>query len=644
MCGVAGAVGLLDARLEAGVRRASDALAHRGPDGAGWWISQTDEQRPRAAFAHRRLAIIDLSPEAGQPMRDEASGDVLAFNGEIYNFRELRAELEREGATFRTRSDTEVLLKAYRRWGVECLKRLRGMFAIALYDHAKQSVLLARDRLGEKPLYWSVTRGANGSPVVLFASEVRALLATGAVERRASPEALATYLWSGFVFGPQSIIEGVRELPAGSFAEIDLASPAVEPRAFWTLPRAGEAPLDAQELREALEESVRLQLVSDVPLGVFLSGGVDSSAVANLAMRAKLGPVRTFDIAFDVAQFDESPYARAVAAALGTEHSELRVSGETFLASIDSALRSLDQPTFDGVNSYVVSRAVRDAGVVVALAGTGGDELFGGYASFRQVPRGRRLGRKLARVPRAVRSGAAKALNAARSGGSDGFKPQTRWGKLGDALDTDGELVPLYQVAYALFSRDFQHELRPALRSAPTSWGLPNARRAELDALCAGQPDLHAVSTLELSSFLGERLLRDTDAAGMAASIEVRLPLIDYLLVERVASYDAKARFEPLGRKQALRDAGLAGLDPALFERPKSGFEMPFDRWCRHELAASIDAVLSDAAACRAAGLEPAAVAKLWKAFRAGAPGLYWSRVWALFSLVWWCNEHEVRV
>ncbi len=641
MCGIAGAIGRVDERVVQAVERASSALAHRGPDGAGVWSSSASPVEPRAHFAHRRLAIIDLSADAAQPMREEPSGNVLCFNGEIYNYRELRAELERDGAPFRTRSDTEVLLRAYSRWGVECLKRLRGMFAIALYDARQRCVLLARDRLGEKPLYYAPTSGGDA---LLFASEVRALLATERVERRVSPDALATYLWSGYVYGPQSIVEGVRELPAGTFAVVDLARPRVEPRRFWSLPSSGAKKLAREELSAKLEESVRSQLVSDVPLGVFLSGGIDSSAVANLAVRAGQGRVRTFNIAFDVAQFDESPHARAVAKALGTEHSELRVSGEKFLASIETALRALDQPTFDGVNSYVVSRAVRDAGVVVALSGAGGDELFGGYASYRQVPRGRKLGRKLAHVPRAVRSGAAKAFNAARGGSASGFKPQTRWGKLGDALDTDGELVPLYQVAYALFSRDFQRELRPAIERADVRWGLPNARRAELDALCEGAEDLHAVSLLELSGFLGERLLRDTDAAGMAASIEVRLPLLDFELVELVASYESEARFRPLGRKQALRDAGLVGLDPALFERPKSGFEMPFDRWCRNELAGSIDAVLSDAAACSAAGLEPAAVAKLWRAFRDGAPGLYWSRVWALFALVSWCREHKVSV
>jgi asparagine synthase (glutamine-hydrolysing) len=641
MCGIAGAIGRVDERVVEAVERASTALAHRGPDGAGVWSSSADPGAPRAHFAHRRLAIIDLSADAAQPMHDPLSGNVLCFNGEIYNYRELRAELERDGAPLRTQSDTEVLLRAYSRWGVECLQRLRGMFAIALYDARERRVLLARDRLGEKPLYYAPTSGGNA---LLFASEVRALLATGLVERRVSTDALATYLWSGYVYGPQSIVEGVRELPAGAFAVVELARPRVEPRRFWSLPRCGAKALVREELSAKLEESVRSQLVSDVPLGVFLSGGIDSSAVANLAVRAGQGRVRTFNIAFDVAQFDESPHARAVAKALGTEHSELRVSGEKFLASIETALRALDQPTFDGVNSYVVSRAVRDAGVVVALSGAGGDELFGGYASYRQVPRGRKLGRKLAHVPRAVRSGAAKAFSAARGGSASGFKPQTRWGKLGDALDTDGELVPLYQVAYALFSRDFQRELRPALERADVRWGLPNARRAELDALCEGEEDLHAVSLLELSGFLGERLLRDTDAAGMAASIEVRLPLLDFELVELVASYESNARFQPLGRKQALRDAGLVGLDPALFERPKSGFEMPFDRWCRNELAGSIDAVLSDAAACSAAGLEPAAVAKLWRAFIDGAPGLYWSRIWALFALVSWCREHKVSV
>ena len=642
MCAIAGAVGVFADTLITAVERSSAAMIQRGPDASGLWTSSADELGPRAVFAHRRLAILDLTAAGNQPMIAPGSGDALTFNGEIYNFAALRTELEREGVRFRSRSDSEVLLAAYGRWGTDVFEHLRGAFAFAIYDAARRRVILARDRLGEKPLYWTRLRTARGSSVVLFASELRGLLASDQIERRLDPTALATFLWNGFVFGPASIVQGVHELPAGTYAELDLRDPGCEPRRYWSLPRAGSRPADPAALREALAEAVGLQLVSDVPLGVFLSGGIDSSAIANLAVQADRGPIHTFNVAFDEAALDESPHARAVASALGTRHTEIRVSGASFLASIGRALEALDQPSFDGINSYIVSRAVREAGTIVALAGTGGDELFGGYASFSHLPRARRLGRRLGRVPGGALARGARALQSARTRSFGGFPPQTRWGKLGDALGTMGSLVPLYQVAYALLTRDFQRELAPHLAPEAAPYGIDPARLLELEASCAGEPVLHAISKLELSAFLGERLLRDTDSAGMSASIEVRLPLVDHRLVEHVAGLEETGRFQPIGRKQALREAGLAGLDPALFERPKSGFEMPFDRWCRNELRATIDGVLLDRATCAAAGLDPAAVERLWRAFLAGAPGLYWSRVWALFVLCWWCREHRV--
>ncbi len=641
MCAIAGAVGFVDDGLVAAVERCADAMRHRGPDARGQWMSGEPPRAPRVVLAHRRLSILDLSAAADQPMVSRTQGDALTFNGEIYNFAALRAELEAAGRTFLTRSDTEVLLAAYERWGTEVFERLRGAFAFALYDARRQRVVLARDRLGEKPLYWTRVESPDG-PALLFASEVRGLLASGRVERRLDPAALATYLWNGFVFGPASIVRGVQELPAGTFAELELADPTPRPTRYWSLPRSASRPLARAALRDALTEAVGLQLASDVPLGVFLSGGVDSSAVANLAVRADRGLVHTFNVAFDEAELDESPHARAVAQALGTRHTEIRVHGSTFLESIHPALSALDQPSFDGLNSYVVSRAVRAAGTVVALAGTGGDELFGGYTSFAHLPRGLRLSRRLARLPAGLLASGARSVQSVRARAHGGFAPQTRWGKLGDALSVRGSLVDLYQVAYALFTRDFQRELRPDLDAADAPFGLSASRRAELGELAADPSVLHAISNLELSAFLGQRLLRDTDSAGMAASLEVRLPLVDHRLVELVAGLDEDARFQPLGRKQALRDAGLEGLDPALFERPKAGFVMPFDAWCRGPLRPTLDAVLLDPAVCAAAGLDPAPVRRLWQAFLDGVPGLYWSRVWALFVLGWWCREHRV--
>ncbi|MBK7875225.1 MAG: asparagine synthase (glutamine-hydrolyzing) [Planctomycetes bacterium] len=659
MCGISGAIGILSPELVAGVQRAHAALAHRGPDGEGTWLSDGAADAPRVLLQHRRLAILDLSPLGAQPMaerpehaldgaapaRSPAPRSMIAYNGELFGHRELRAELTARGARFAGRSDTEVLIAALRAHGADALGRLRGMFAFAWYDAERREVLLARDRMGKKPLYVAEVE-RDGRRAVLFASEVRALLATEHVERRLDPAGLATYLWNGFVPGPGTIVRGVRHIPPGTFARVELDRPRVEPRRYWSIPRAPAAANDdPRPLAEELARAVALRLESDVPLGVFLSGGVDSSAVAALAVRAGAGEVRTFNVAFDEAEFDESRWARAVAEHLGTRHVELRLTSARFRERLPDALASLDQPTFDQVNTWFVSRAVRDAGVVVALAGAGGDELFGGYKSFQDLPRAARWARRAANVPEHLLRAGARAVARAKVGRFGAVPPQTRWGKLGDLLAARGDLVASYQVSYALYTRAFLAELAPALaRSAGVRDGLLADRRAELARAVEGEPELAGIAHLELETFLGDRLLRDTDAASMSVGLEARAPFVDAIVVERACALGPRARFAPLGKKEFLREHVLeaCGLDRALFERPKSGFVLPFERWCRAELAGEVEGAFLDAARWEELGLAPGAVARLWSAFSSGAPGLYWSRVWALFVLSRWCRAHRM--
>jgi asparagine synthase (glutamine-hydrolysing) len=644
MCGIAGAVGRIDADVIEAVRRAGASQSHRGPDAHGEWTSSTDSSGFGVALAHRRLAIIDLSERGRQPMVDPETGNVLCFNGEIYNFRALRKELEGRNVGFASDSDSEVILKAYAVWGESCVNRLRGMFAFAIWDANRRSLLLARDRLGIKPLYVAPARSAAGD-IVLFASELRALLATGLVDRRLNPAGVDRYLWNGFVTGPGTIVSGVQLFPEGNTAWLAANRSRIEPKRYWRLPRMEEARDTAagEGVSAALQESVSMRLVSDVPLGVFLSGGVDSSALAALAVRASPGEIRTFNISFAEAEFDEAPHARAVARALGTQHEEIRLTGAAFQGHLEQALASLDQPTFDAINTYYVSRAVREAGITVALSGAGGDELFGGYRSFVDLPRARRWARRLAPIPVPLLRNLATTLNRVRSGASP-VPPQTRWGKLADALGTRGDLVSLYQVAYALFSSEFRKRLRPADDGRGNRFGLPAERLEGLETLTEGDAELHAISNLELSCFVGDRLLRDTDTTSMAVSLEVRVPLLDHEVVAASAAIPLERRYAPLGRKQVLRDVGLSGLDPALFERPKAGFVLPLEAWTRDTLADEIDLTLRDSARCESVGLCPNAVADLWDAYRAGAPGLYWSRIWALFVLMRWTRAYGVTL
>jgi asparagine synthase (glutamine-hydrolysing) len=636
MCGIAGAVGAVVPEVAEAVSRMGRALFHRGPDDSGTW---TDSRS--VAFAHQRLSIVDLSANGHQPMVDDASGCVVAYNGEVYNFAELRTQLEALGHEFRSRTDTEVVLKAYVQWGEGAIGRLRGMFALAIWDPAERRVLLVRDRMGVKPLYWTHVSGPGGR-VLLFSSELRGLLGSGLVERRLDREARATYLWSGFVNGSRAIVEGVRSIAPGALAWVDPDEPDVCEKRYWELPVDGAPGGSAEELGEELREAVAMRLVSDVPLGVFLSGGIDSSVVTALATKAAGGGIRTFNIAFDEADYDESPHARAVAESLGTEHTEVRLTQSAFREGIGDALGSLDQPSFDQLNTFFVSRAVREAGITVALAGAGGDELFGGYTSFRDLPGAARWSRRLACLPDGLLRSAARGVTRARMGRFGEVPPQVRWGKLEDVLTTGGDLVDLYQVSYAMFTQAFHGRLVD--EPDDVVYGLGAARRRDLERLIEGVHPLAAISNLELSSFLGERLLRDCDAASRAVSLELRVPLVDHRVVEEVARVPTALRYEPLGKRMLLRRLGLGDLDPALFDRPKSGFVLPFDVWIREEMRETVAETLLDRELCAGAGLRPEPVAALWRSFVAGAPGIYWSRIWSLFVLLWWSRKHGVRV
>jgi len=644
MCGIAGIIGRIGDRNRAALQRMSAAMVHRGPDGQGTWESPPDSRGVGALLAHRRLAILDLSPAGAQPMVDPVSGHVIVFNGEIYNFRELRDRLVASGQTFQSTGDTAVMLRALGTQGPDAIASLRGMFALASWDPQRRQLLLARDPLGIKPLYVARCPYPSGEWSLAFASEVRALLASGLLPNpRLRPEAAASMVWNGFIVGPQTAVEGVESLWPGQLRVYGGSGKEEVARDFWTVPPPATDSMDEHRLSSILEECLRIHLISDVPLGVFLSGGVDSSAVANLAQKANRGPIHTFTLAFEEPEYNEGPIARRIAEGIGTSHREVVLTERQVVSQLDKALDSLDQPTFDGLNSYYMSHAVREAGFTVALVGTGGDELFGGYTSFRDLPQLQRWSQRLRWVPRGAVQAGARLLASTLQRTNGAVRPQTRWAKLPDMVRRGDDLIGLYQLAYALFLPDFQRALVTAEVDGTLVDGLPAALRTRLEQETHARSPLSAMSLLEQRVFLGERLLRDNDAASMAASIEQRLPLVDQVLFEAVSRLPDAARYHPLLQKAVLRRIGLRGLDPGLFDRPKSGFVLPFDRWIRRGLSKAIDQTLRDPGAVTAAGLNPAAVRQLWQAFLDGAPGLYWSRIWAIYVLVRWCLRHGVR-
>ncbi len=622
MCGIAGF--LITKRhdaVEAALGKMAMAMSHRGPDDAGVQLMPIYNDTYSLGFAHRRLAIIDLSPAGHQPMQDPETGNWIVFNGEIYNFQEIHREMSADGFALRSRTDTEVVLKAYARDGVECLSRLRGMFAFGLWDARQQRLFLARDRLGVKPLYYS-----HQSDRLLFASEVQALLASGLVPRRLSLAGLDSYLTLGAVQDPLTMVEEVYALPAGHYGIWKDGELTVT--RYWRPPTCineewaqAPRPRIVSHLRELLEEAVRVRLIADVPLGAFLSGGVDSSSVVALMTRAARVPPRTVSLVFPEREFSEARYMRRVAERYETDHTEIVLTANGLLEMLPDALAAMDQPTFDGINTYIISKHTRQAGLTVALSGIGGDELFGGYKSFSWTPRLERLRQW---VPGRV-GPAVGAIVEGAFGDTDQARKLGRWLR---NQDVEGGA---YFLVRELFAPSDRRHLVPAL----------------LEARCSGQDEpvllgsldpSSRVSVLELTHYLRNVLLRDTDHMSMAHALEIREPFLDHRLVEFMLCLPEGVKWNG-HRPKALLVEAVEGLPAEVVHRRKQGFTLPFARWLRTRLKNEVEGVLLG----RGTGsvdtiFDRQAAQEVWKRFLAGKG--HWVRPWALYVLHQWCGRH----
>lgn len=547
-----------------------EQMARRGPDGAGLWM---DEDR-RVGFAQRRLSIIDLSDGGQQPMLDPLTGNVIVFNGEIYNFSALRAELENAGHRFMSTSDTEVLLALYRRHGTDFLPKLRGMYAFAIFDAARRRLLLARDPFGIKPLYLS-----DDGATLRFASQVKALLAGGVRQRPDPAGHVGFFLW-GHVPEPFTLFEDIRALPAGSSLVVDADGTRRATVHFDLASRiAGLEPLSSVRsaadargvLGEALRDSVCHHLIADVPVGVFLSSGLDSATLAALAVEQASKPVRTVTIGFPEFRGkpqDEVPLAEAMAEELGTAQDSQWVRRDDFAACLSDLVAAMDQPSVDGVNTYLVARAARRSGLKVALSGVGGDELFAGYGAFHSIPRLVRITKPFAAVPGA--GAAFRRMTAPILG------PLTS-PKYAGLVEYGGSFAGAYLLRQALF---MPWEIEAILGSRMAHEGLDELRTiASLEASIAGiGPSRLKVSALMTKWYLRNQLLRDADWAGMAHSLEIRTPLVD------VALWETVTRLALAGHvvgKQDMAASSRPALPPALLNRPKTGFSAPVQDWLR---------------------------------------------------------------
>lgn len=571
MCGIAGIYSYNDLAPpvdRAELLRTREHMAKRGPDGAGLWMSPDR----RIGFAHRRLTIIDLSESGAQPMSTADGRLVITFNGEIYNYRELRCELENRGYVFRSQSDTEVLLHLYADRGAEMVHLLRGMFAMGIWDSRECTLFLARDPFGIKPLYY-----ADNGETLRFASQVKALLAGGAIDAAPEPAGSVGFLLWGSVPEPFTLYRNILALPAGSSLTVR-AGMVGTPRAYFsvrdTLVQAQQQGRPFSEndhiaLDEALRDSVRHHLVSDVPVGVFLSAGVDSSIIASIAINEKRGALRTMTLGFreyEGLPDDEVPVAEKVAAFLGTKHETHWISREDFGGELEPILDVMDQPTIDGVNTYFICREAARAGVKVVLSGLGGDEMFGGYPSFRNVPRLAGLLRPAAFAPLVGRL----ARMASHSIVSRFTSP-----KFAGLLEYGGSYEGAYLLRRALY---MPWELGEVLDPVAVHVGLERLDTLSCiaDSIRGIRSGYARVVAMESAWYMRNQLLRDADWAGMAHSIEIRLPLVDAQLFKRLAPWIVSAR--PPSKVNAATSAS-ALIRQEILSRPKTGFSVPIRAW-----------------------------------------------------------------
>ncbi len=607
MCGIAG---IFHAETPkpvdpARVERMCDALIHRGPDGAGVWTA------PGIGLGHRRLSIIDLEGSP-QPMPSVDGRAVISFNGEIYNYRELRRELEQSGARFKTSGDTEVILAAWQRWGPDCLSRLNGMFAFAIYDLDKRSLFLARDRLGVKPLF--LARLSDGS--LAFGSELKGLLAHPLLRRRLNPQALDDYLTWGYVPDGRSILAGVEKLAAGHFMLLEHGQPISAPKRWWDISfeervRGSEADLSAQ-LVHLMREAVQSRMVADVPLGAFLSGGVDSSSVVALMSEVSAEPVRTCSIAFDVAALDETSYAQTVAEKFGTDH-EARTVGQDDFGAVDALVGMFDEPFADAsaLPTWRVCELAREK-VTVALSGDGADEAFAGYR--RQVfhhheervrsilPSGLRepvfgtLGRVWPKADWAPRPFRAKSTLLALAGGGEAGYAR------GLSVNTFEQRGALYDSGFASELQGYRGEddLIALMRHAPARSGLDRAQYADLKFWLSGD------------------ILTKVDRTSMAVSLEAREPLLDHRLIEFAARLPEKMRVRGSTGKYLLKKCMERYLPSDILYRQKQGFVTPIADWLRGPLANSARAIASSSQLAQSGWFDRKHVADLAEAHIAG--------------------------
>ena len=620
MCGIAGVLNTApDRPVDQGLMsRMTEAIRHRGPDDGGIWAEGN------VGLGSRRLAVIDLSPKGHQPMTNEDGSLVIVFNGEIYNFQSLRSDLQARGHEFRSETDTETILHAYEEHGADCLRSLRGMFAFAIWDRRRRTLFMARDRLGKKPLYYR-----DGTDAFAFASEPKALLQDRSFTPRPDPHALDAFMTFGYVPGAASAFAGLCRLPPGHWLRLHDRRVTIE--RYWDLRYTPKSTMTESEACERadglLSEAVRLRMISDVPVGAHLSGGIDSSLVVGMMTRHSSRPVRTFSIGFDDAEYDELPYARQVAALFRTEHHELMVNPDA-VSALPRMVWHYNEPFADSsaLPSFYLCEMTRGS-VTVALNGDGGDESFLGYDRYRAALLAQRWN-GLPRTLRAVVARGARRITPQRQKSSI-----ERMRRFAAALDLQsgcryGAWMTIFDDAAkdALYSPEFRSALHGSdpLKAVEFAFGSSDAQNAAEQAAYA-----------DVSLYLPDDLLVKMDIASMAHSLEVRSPFLDHNVVEFAASLSLNLKVRGPVQKYLLRRLMRDAFPKSLIHRRKTGFAVPLDRWFRGELGDMASDLLLDATTQSRGYFRPGAVRRLLAEHAQGS-GRHHAKLWALLSLELW--------
>jgi asparagine synthase (glutamine-hydrolysing) len=617
MCGIAGIVGLKDKEIaNQKIRLMTESLKHRGPDATGIFVAD------KIALGHLRLSIIDLSEAANQPFFDASKRYSITFNGEIYNFQDVKKLLPEY--PFRTDSDTEVILAAFEKYGPDCLSLLNGMFALAIWDNLRKELFVARDRLGVKPFYYAQT--ANGEFV--FASEIRALLNSQLIPRKLNKYGIYDYLMYQSVYAPETIVENIYQLPAGEFGVFSGGKLTTKP--FWEIEQNSSENISDDEktvrknVKELLLKSVEQRMISDVRLGAFLSGGIDSSAIVALMSEVSSQPVDTFSVTFGEKEFDESVYSNLIAKKYKTNHTSVFLTADDFLRELPEALKATDSPSGDGINTYVVSKATKKSGITVALSGLGGDELFAGYPNFLKWYKTKKS--ILPKIPALFRKPVALAFS--NSGNS-------KYQRIADVVSADKiNLSGIYPMFRQVMSQQIINDL---YQNGQYEISIQKFLRAKETAI-EKFPLLSQFSIAELLGYTQNVLLKDTDQFSMASALEVREPFFDYRLVEYVLRIPDEIKY-PKYPKSLLVESIYPMLPDEVVHRKKMGFVLPFDHWMRNELKDFCQNRLENLAARNI--FNPDGLLKKWNDFQIGANGVLWSHLWHLVVLTEWLENNK---